>query len=137
MVKKAAKSWVYTGSAPTTAKMLTALKAEVTERANGLIEEWKPKYVKEPPPDNDLNYIVDLYSKWYRDYFYLCAKYASPSATAITPHFEAKFARLEHVGNKRFNLAFMRYTGEWIETEQELTLEQCLEIIENDDFYKP
>ncbi|CAG0941698.1 hypothetical protein ANRL1_00644 [Anaerolineae bacterium] len=75
----------------------------------------KSKHIQPPPKDNDSNYIIDLYSKWYRPYFYFCAKYCSPRPHAISPFFETKFARLEYAGTDRFRLAFMRHTEEWIE----------------------
>ena len=53
------------------------------------------------------------------------------------PFFEAKFARLEYVKDNRFNMAFMRYTGEWVEVYQNLSLEQCLTAVENDPFFHP
>ena len=49
--------------------------------------------------------------------------------------FEAKFARLEYIKDNRFNMAFMRYTGEWVEVYPNLSLEQCLTAVENDSFF--
>jgi hypothetical protein len=34
---------------------------------------------------------------------------------AIKPTFEAPFARLEYISNRRFNPAYMRHTGMWWE----------------------
>jgi hypothetical protein len=88
----------------------------VAARARELVEsELKPRHIG-PPPDNEhLNYIVDIGTKWYRDYFYFFATYKVPGPTAITPSFEAKFARLQYHGANRFGLAFMRHTGQWAE----------------------
>src|SRR5262249_24357303 len=42
----------------------------------------------------------------------------SRGPTAIKPTFEAPFVRLEYVGNRRFNLAYMRHTDKWWEVYQ-------------------
>lgn len=132
--KRPPKMWVYSPPKP---KVPETLKAEVTAIAENLIEELKRLHIKEPPEGHQFNYIVDLYTKWFRGYFYFCSKYACPGPTALSPFFESRFARLEYVGDKRFNLAFMRYTGEWIEVEQGLTIDLCMKAISEDGFYNP
>jgi len=129
--------WVYAPRKPAKPTVPDALKAEVAEHAQALIEEWKPQYITEPPQDQRFNYIVDLYTKWFRNYFYFCARYACPGPTALSPFFESRFTRMEYIGDRRFNLAFMRHTGQWIEVEQGLTLNECLESIRSDGFYHP
>jgi hypothetical protein len=44
---------------------------------------------------------------------------------------------MEYVGERRFNLAYMRHTGEWIELEQGLTVDKCLKAIKEDPYYIP
>jgi len=34
-------------------------------------------------------------------------------------------------------MAFMRYTDEWVEIYQDLSIEQCLAAVENDPFFHP
>jgi len=72
-----------------------------------------------------------------RSDFYLCATYACPGPTALAPCFEARFARLEYVGDRRFTLAFMRHTGQWVELEQGLTIDQCFQSLREESFYQP
>ena len=107
--------------------MPEALKREVETKANALVESvLKPRHVKEPEPDPQFNYIVDIYTKWYRSYFYFCSRYACPGPYALSPFFEDKFARMEYIGSGRFNVAFMRHTGQWVEIFTDLTLDECL-----------
>jgi hypothetical protein len=47
----------------------------------------------------------------------------------MTDYFEAKFARLEYVGDGEFNVAYMQHTEKWWEIFQSFTLDQCLEAI--------
>jgi len=133
------KTWVYSPPKPTKPKVPASVKAEVERLAQELIETaLKPQHIKPPPEDAQFNYIVDIYSKWYRHYFYFCAKYASPGPYAISPTFEAKFARLEYVGGEgRFNLAFMRHTGAWVEIYPDLSLLECFAAILEDAFFQP
>jgi hypothetical protein len=129
--------WIYSPPKPPKPKVPEALKAEVTEKGNVLIEMLKPQHIQKPRRGYKWNYIVDLYTKWYRSYFYFCSKWASPGPNAISPFFEMRFARMEYVGGRSFNLSFMRYTGEWIETEQRLTVDRCIEVIKEGGFYSP
>jgi hypothetical protein len=131
------KIWVYSPSPAPKAKVPDDVKSQVSQQAQELIDKWKPQYVKTPRKDYRWNYVVDLFTKWHRNYFYFVAKYACPGPTAISPFFEAPFTRLEYVGEKRFNLSFMRHTGKWVEVEQELTLARALESIRNSVFYHP
>lgn len=132
--KKTVWAWVYS---PPKAKINDEIKREVEEKAEKILAEWRKNHIKEPPKDHDFNYIVELYGKWHSRYFYFCAKYACPSPRAISPFFEAKLTRMEYVGNGRFNLAYMRYTGQWCEIEQELTLDEAIESIEKGIWYQP
>ena len=129
--------WIYSPPKPVKPKIPLDLKAEVTGKAEELLNELKKQHIKKPPKGYKWNYIVDLYTKWFRGYFYFCAKYACPGPNAISPFFETRFARMEYVGGKRFNLSFMRHTGEWIELKQWLTVEKCLEAVKSDGFYNP
>jgi hypothetical protein len=83
------------------------------------------------------NYLVDLYTKWYRNYFYFCAKYCSPGPNALSPYFEIRFARMEYVGpGARFNLFFMRHTGQWVEIYRRIPLDECFSAIECDPWFQ-
>ncbi|MBC8458386.1 MAG: hypothetical protein H8D67_10370 [Deltaproteobacteria bacterium] len=118
--------------------MSDALKSEVKEKTGSLIENvLKPEYIKPPPEENDFNYIVDIFSKWHRNYFYFCSKYNCPSPNAMAPSFNSNFARLEYIGRDKFNLDYMRHTGKWLEISFDLSLEECLDEIENWPHFMP
>ena len=135
---KRQKRWVHSPSKPPKPKVPENVKSGVKKKAEALVETvLKPKHIKPPPEDVRFNYVVDIYTKWYRSYFYFCAKYHCPGPTAISPYFEDKFARLEYVGNDRFNLSFMRHTGQWIELHTGLTVDQCLAAIRNAPWFHP
>lgn len=130
--------WVYGPPKLPPPKVPANVKAEVQLKANDLVETvLKPQHIKPPPKDYRFNYIMEIYTKWYRHYFYFCAKYSSPGPNAITPFFETKFARLEYLSGSRFNLSFMRHTGQWIEVYPNLSLGKCLAAIIDDPFFQP
>ena len=137
MAKKQ-KTWVYGPSPQPKPKAPEDIKREVETKANALVEAvLKPTYVKPPPEDDRSNYIVDIYTKWYRNYFYFCAKYCVPGPNAIAPFFEAKFARMEYAGHAQFNLSYMRYTEEWWEVYPGFSIDECLQAIEKDPLFHP
>ena len=133
---KQQKRWVYSPRKPAAPKVPDTVKRNVQAQADELIETvLKPQHVRPPAEDQRFNYIVDIYGKWYRHYFYFCAKYHVPGPNAISPYFEAKVARLEYVGGDNFNLAFMRHTGQWVELYQGLSLEDCLVAVRDEPFF--
>ena len=137
-MKRAQRRRVHSPQKPSVSQVPASIKAEVQRKAEQFIEETlKPRHLKPPPADTQFNYIVDIYAKWYRHYFYFCAKYCVSGPNALAPDFEAKFARLEYTGKDRFDLSFMRYTEEWIEVYPDLSLEQCLKAIREDPMFQP
>ena len=95
MAKKPKKMWVY---APK--KIYPQISEHFKSEVKGKADQWvgevlKPKHVKPPPEHPCINYLVDIYTRWYRYYFYILGKYLRPSPNATSPDFEVKFARLE------------------------------------------
>ena len=130
-------TWVF-ASTKGTFKIPDSIKIEIQKQANHLIEsEFKPEHVKPKSSDNDFNYVVDIYAKWYRNYFYFCAQYRCPASNRISEFFEHKFARLECAGKDSFNLAYMRHTGQWWELYQGLSFKECLETIRQEPHFLP
>jgi hypothetical protein len=131
--------WIHSPPKP---KVPDAVKAELEAKATELINTiLKPEHIEPPPKNPKWNYLVDLYTKWHRNYFYFYAKYACPGLNALSPSFDTGFARLEYVGSagrkKWFNLSYMRHTGKWWEIRQGLSLEQCLAEIRGSGFFHP
>ena len=109
---KRKKMWLASPPKSPKPKMLGTVKMEVEQRLNELVESLiKPKHIKFPPVDTRFNYLVDISTRWYRNYFYFNAKYHFPGANAIEPFFETGFARMEYVGVDTFNLLYMRHTA--------------------------
>lgn len=116
-------------------------KTEVAAKAQELIDiVLKPRYVKSSSDNLQHNYVTDIYGKWYRDSFYFYAKYCVVHTNALEPSFEWKFARMRFVGNRRFHLAFMRYTGrEWVPLYPDpidQTIDECLTAIRDELYFE-
>ncbi len=137
MVKRQ-KSWIYSPPKMAKPQVPDTVKTRVKIKASELIDSvLKPEHVKPPPEDNSFNYIVDIYAKWYRNYFYFCAKYRCPDPNCISEFFEERFARLEYVENDCFNLSYMRHTENWWEIYTGLSLDECLSAIKDEPHFMP
>ena len=132
------RSWSATPPKKTKPTIPGSTQSMLKEKADRLIDDViKPTHVKPAPTDNDYNYVADIHSKWYRNYFYFCATYNCPSSNAISPSFETKFARMEYVADNNFNLAYMRHTEQWFEVLQAISMDECLKLIEEDPVFMP
>jgi hypothetical protein len=131
MAKKRSYGWGYAPDRRLKPKVPDDLKAKVQARADELVEKvLRPRYVKPPPKKPRWNYPIDIWTKWHRSFFYFGSTWASPGPNRIAPTFELGFARLEYIGDRRFNLAYFRHTDEWWQTHEGLSLGECLELIE-------
>ena len=114
------------------------MKSVSLSKANTLIgEHIRPEHVKPPPKKPKSNYIEDIFTKWHGRYFYFMAKYASPSPNRISPSFEIGFARLEFIGDNRFDLAYFRHTGKWWSVLSGLTIDEALTLVRSDGLFNP
>ncbi|TXK46819.1 hypothetical protein FVR03_10230 [Pontibacter qinzhouensis] len=100
-----------------------------------LIEKMKPTWIQ--PPNPDWGYVHDVYGKWYRSYFYFCATYRCDNPAAVVSENETKFTRLEYAGPGKYHMAYFRHTGQWFTVFEDLTLENCLEEVEQNQLFWP
>ena len=136
--KKEKLTWLPRPSRPKKSSIPAALKAQVDAKAKKLVQSvLKPKFIQPPPKKPRFNYIIDVTAKWHGGSLYFISTYACPGPTAISPTFEAKFARMEFVGGSKFNLSFMRHTGKWVVLFRSLSLNECLDAIENNFWFQP
>ena len=134
---KARKQWVYSPSY-TGLKVPEGLKAEVTARANELVTTvLKPEHIEPPPDEPEFNYLIDIQTRWRGRFFTFYSLYNCPQPEAPSPCFELPFTRLAYVGNERFDMAYMRHTGRWQQVFEALTLDECLESIRRDPWFRP
>jgi hypothetical protein len=135
---KQRKAWIASTGKASEASLPGTLKDEVETKAGSLVESvLKPMHVQPPPKDARFNYITDITIKWIGSTCYFISIHACPGPNAITHTFETKFARMEFVGNAKFALSFMRHTGKWIALYAGLSVDECLQAIQNDPWFTP
>jgi len=127
------------GSASTksSAKIDEDYKNEILSKSiNFINSKIKPKVLDEKTitsaKKHGFNYTIDVYPRWYRNYLYFCTKCKSDSPNAIKEEYEDKFARLKYIEENKFDMSYMRHTGQWFELYSDITFEQALVIIEKD-----
>jgi hypothetical protein len=70
MAKKK-RYWFYNPPKAPKPKVPELMKIEVKKVGDELIESvLKPKFIVPNPKEKRFNYIVDIFTKWYRNYFY-------------------------------------------------------------------
>jgi hypothetical protein len=135
---KQLKTWARSSRGPSKAKVPDFVKASISIKAQQLIDDHlKPAHIRPPPQKADFNYLIDLHVKWHGRYLIFCATYTSPGPNALSPTFEARFARMENVGRDKYNLSYMRHTERWCEVYWGLTLEECLTAIKEESIFWP
>jgi hypothetical protein len=135
---KPRKTWTFSPGKKPRVSLPGTLKDEVDTKARELIETvLKPKHIGPPPKGHQLNYIVNITTKWLGSKLYFISVYSCAGPNAISPSFETKFARMEYVGNGGFTLAFMRHTGQWVGLYEALTVDECLKAIKDDPWFVP
>lgn len=113
-------------------------KANLKAQADRWVEDYlKPKKIQPPPENPNLNYVVDIFTKWHGSFFYFCATFHSPSANAISPSFDMKFARMAYSGNNTYTLAYMRHTGQWYEIFYGRDVQECFDLIAHEPYFLP
>ncbi|MBF0584310.1 MAG: hypothetical protein HQL80_08760 [Magnetococcales bacterium] len=130
------KTWVYAPKKQKKPVVPEDLKDFAEEKARLLVDNvLKPEYVKPPEEGDTSSYLVDIFTKWYRNYLYFCGMRHCRAPNCITEFYEQKFARMEYVGDGRFNLAYMRHTEQWWETHVGVDLDECLNEVQKNIFF--
>jgi hypothetical protein len=138
MAKKQPLTWRVKPARAKKSAIHETLKAQADAKAKELVETvLKPRFVQPPPKKPRFNYIIDVAAKWYGSSLCFVSTYACPGPTALSPSFEAKFAKMEFVGDGKFSLSFMRHTGKWVVLYDRLSLDECLDAIRDDPWFQP
>src|ERR1700694_3374891 len=99
---KQRKAWTFSPGKKPKSALPGTLKNEVDAKARELIETvLKPKHVQPPPKDERFNYVTGITTKWRGSKCYFGSIYACPGPNAISPTFDAKFARMVYVGDDK------------------------------------
>lgn len=135
-MEKTKKYWMFSPTKSSKGKPSELDKISVQNYFQPLLESFKGQYIKENP-NKESNYLIDVYSKWYQNYFYLCEKYKSEHPDRLVDEFEVKFVRLKYKGANLFDFSYFRHTGQWHLVAIDLTLDECKEMIVSNPVFQP
>jgi len=128
--------WMFVGHTKIKVKPTEEEKNKITNLCRPIVEQFKKQYIQEKP-DKRFNYLVDVYTKWNRNYFYFCEKFKSEYPERIADEFEIKFVRLEYIGKESFNFSYFRHTKRWFLVADNLTLKDCIEMMQDNPNFQP
>ena len=100
----------------------------------------KPRFLPVIRP-TEHNYAIDFLGKWRGSKYSFITRYRSGFPENIGKEFDAPYTRLDHVAEHpdgaRFNLMWLRHTGQWWPMDQGVTLDEALHLIAADGVLRP
>ena len=96
----------------------------------------KPRFLPAIVP-TEFNYMVDIRGDWRAGRYRFVRRYRSGMEHNAGDEFDAPFARLDHMGPNRFDIHWMRHTGQWWPLHAGLTLTAALETLETNPVLHP
>ena len=129
--------WTYVGKRGA-GKPPEPEKTHITSACEAFIQDvLKPRFLPEIRP-TAFNYCVDIFGKWHGGNYRFIQRYRSDDPkNAIEPQFDAPFARLEYVGEDRFDLSYFRHTGQWWTVYCGVPLAEALRLFETEGIFHP
>lgn len=123
--------WVFLSPEQEAAEKALMSKAEAGLKA--IVKKLNKELVVQPNPN--YGYTSGFSYKFSRDSFYLeqTVKYDSPDALFKEKVF--KLGRLDFYMDNSCGLSYMRHTGKWHLICSGETLENCLDLLENDSIF--
>jgi hypothetical protein len=96
----------------------------------------KPRFLPQVRP-TEWNYVVDIHGAWAAGRYRFMQRYRSGYEDNPGEEFDAPFARLSRMGADRFDIHWMRHTGQWWKLHSDVTLAQALKILQTDEILFP
>lgn len=98
-----------------------------------IVDVLKLRFLPQIRP-TEWNYVIDIHGAWaagrYR-FMQRCMEHNRGE------EFDAPFARIDRMGPDRFDIYWMRHTGEWWRLHGGVTLAEALRILETDGILQP
>lgn len=133
----AKKIWMKTIERPRPAKPTEAEKTKIITACEAFIRDvLKPRFLPEIRP-TEFNYPIDIFGDWRAGRYRFLQRYRSDSPNRIRDEFDAPFARLDFMAPDRFDIYWMRHTGQWWRLHRDVTLEQALRLMIDDGHLHP
>jgi hypothetical protein len=116
-------------------------KAAIAALCERFIEETlKPRFLPEILPTR-FNYAVELLGKWRGNRYSFATRFRSGFPDNTGEEFNSAFTRLDYVegtpAGPRFDVMWLRHTGQWFRLHAGVTLEEALHLIDTDSRLHP
>ena len=136
-MKSNMRYWVSSGKKSQVTLPSQIDKIEIQEYFQPFIENFKINCIKKNP-NKEFNYLIDIYSKWNKNYFYICEKYKSERKNRLKDEFEVNLVRLKFLEKNLFELSYLRHTGQWQTILPiPLTLKECKKMTTSNPVLQP
>jgi len=96
----------------------------------------KPRFLPRIVP-TQFNYPIGIHGAWAGGRYRFVQRYRSGHKDNRGEEFDAPFARIDRVGPDRFDIYWMRHTGQWWRLYTRVTLAEALQILETDGILHP
>ena len=137
MVHKRQKVWQQSRRTPSPALPTAQEKRAIISACETFIREvLKPRYLPEIKP-TEWNYVIDITGAWAGGGYRFMQRYRSGFKDNRGWEFDAPFARIDRGGPDRFNIKWMRHTGQWWPMYSGKKLVESLHILESDPVLRP
>jgi hypothetical protein len=102
-----------------------------------VVEVLRPRFLPKIRRNAEFNYPIAIYGKWLGNKYRFITRFRSDDPRSIEPEFESPFTRLEYVGRNRFDLSYLRHTGQWFCLFRSVSLAKALGLIEEKGHFHP
>lgn len=131
------KRWMPTTRAPRMAATDEAEKQLIVAACEAFIRDvLKPRFLARIKP-TQWNYAVDIHGAWAAGRYRFIQRFRSGMEHNLGEEFDSPFARIDRIGPDRFDIYWMRHTGEWWRLHVGVTLVEALRILETDGHLHP
>ena len=118
--------------APNSGRREAARPAERAREAGFIRDVLKPRFLPQVRP-TEWNSVIDIHGAWAPGRYRFMQRYRSGMEHNRGEEFDAAFARIDRVGQYRFDVYSMRHTGRWWRLHAGLTLDEALHVLETTD----
>jgi len=143
MTRKRPKVWQSAPRGTGPAIPDTREKGAIIDACDSFIRDvLKPRFLHRIEPEDaigltDRNYMVDIRGAWTAGRYRFMRRYRSAFEHNRGAEFDIPFARIDRIGPDRFDIKWMRHTGQWWPVYSGKTLAEALRILETDPVLYP
>jgi len=101
-----------------------------------IAEVLKPRFLPAIRP-TQFNYCIDIHGAWGAGRYRFMQRYRSGMEHNLGAEFDVPFARIDRMGPDRFDIHWMRHTGQWWKVHVGVSFAEALRILDTDEVLYP